>query len=346
MSLNNEAEKYLNSLLSLQYYGLDNIVYESVDENKIYDAVVSSRFRKSKIDEITIKDIKNKIRMSLDHDEPLKFAVPFGAYKAWRLNMDFQPDWAEVFNISYYLKYAVNILKYYSKGIEIAYTFSDNLMYFVSDIPKNKAENYAVVFEDLLGLFNQLSDKIQFKLVRINDLYNNQEEYYIDFLKCFLDNLVFWDSKYDESVKSRHLNSSYHNLYLYGERNVGDKSEDVREKYYYYSALMTDAVDCLKERRKYNKNQDRIQLVSVKGPSKCINMGACETSAVHFWTGRGFLKYNKNIIKPYIYTQSSIKKIETENIVVDLYVDTIFKTISKNYEVISFIKEEKRNEKN
>ena len=223
MLLKNEVEKYLNSLLEQSFYNISNIEFEEVDENKIYAAVVSSRFRKSRIDQVTEEDIKNKIRQSIEKNEPIKFAVPFGAYKAWRLNLDFQPDWSEVFNISYHLKYAANILKYYPQGIEISYTFSDNLMYFVSDIPKEKAENYTVIFQKLLDLFNQLSDKIRFKLVRINDLYDNQEEYYIDFLKCFLDNLVFWDTKYDESVKSRHLNSSHHNLYLQGERAIEEK---------------------------------------------------------------------------------------------------------------------------
>ena len=339
MLLKKEIENYLNSLLNPSFYGLDNIEYGEINETEIYNAIVSSKFRKSKIDQVTEADIKNKIRMNIDNNDPIKFSVPFGGYKAWRLEKNFQPEWAEVFNVSYYLKYAAQILKHYSRGVEISYTFSDNLMYFVSDFPKERVQAYAEIFQKILDMFNKITDKIQFKLVKINELYQNQEEYYIDFLKCFLDNLVFWEEKYDESIKTRHLTSSRHNLYLYGERKINEQTDNIKEKYYYFSALMTDAVDSLKERRKYNKNQDRIQLVCVKGPSRCINTGVCETSAVHFWVGRGFLKCHKNTIKPYIYTYSSIKRIESEEIVQDINVDTSFSSISENFKYISFIKE-------
>lgn len=342
MELQEQLQKFLNQLTSKTYYGLDKefSYADIINFDDVYEKVTSSKFRKSKLTDETVADIKKKIEFSLINEKPIKFSVPFGAYKAWKLNLDFQPDWAEVFNISYYFNYACSILEVYPYGIEITYTYSDDLMYFVSDIPRDKARNYTFVFQKLLNVFNELCNKIQFKLIEINSLYDSPEEYYIDFLKGFLDNLVFWETKYDEATRNRHLNSSYHNLYLSGERNIGSMSDEIREKYYYYSALMTDAVDCLKERRKFNKNQEKIQLVSVKGPSKCINMGANSTSAVHFWTGQGVLKFNKGKIRDFIYTQSSMEKYKNENKLIKVFVDTVFKSISKNFYYINFIKEE------
>ncbi len=340
--LQKEIEFYLTQLVDKEYYGIkDNCPRETgYNVQIIYDRVVSSKFRKTKITDETEADIKLKIENCVQKKLPLQFSVPFGAYKAWRLGLDFQPDWAEVFNISYLLKYAANILEIYPAGVEITYTFSDDLMYFVSDIPREKARNYTIIFQKLLDLFNRISEKIQFKLVEINSLYDSAESYYIDFLKCFLDNLVFWDTKYSDEIKSRHLNSAHNNLFLYGERKIGELEKVVQEKYYYYSALMTDAVDCLKERRKFNKNQDKIQLVCVKGPSKCINMGACETSTVHFWTGQGVVGFNKGKLKPYIFTYSNISKMKEDNKAISFEVNTIFREISNNYHNIFFIREE------
>lgn len=335
-----QINEYLNFLIDKNYYGLAEFSkVQEVDLQAVYDRIVSSKFRKTKITEETEKDIKLKIDKCLRKHSPIQFSVPFGAYKAWRLDLDFQPDWAEVFNISYHLKYAANILEVYPFGVEITYTFSDDLMYFVSDIPKEKARNYTVVFQKLLDIFNEINEKVRFNLVEINSLYDSAESYYIDFLKCFLDNLVFWDTKYSEEIKKHHLTSAHNNLYLYGERKIGELEESVQEKYFYYSALMTDAVDCLKERRKFNKKQDKIQLVGVKGPSKCINVGACETSTVHFWVGRGVLKFNKEKLKPYIFTNSNMTKLESENKTCLFEVSTPFSHISKNYHSILFIKE-------
>lgn len=311
-----------------------------IDLRETYNRVTSSKFRKTKITEETEKDVKLKIENCAQKQSPLQFSVPFGAYKAWRLGLDFQPDWAEVFNISYHLKYAANILEVYPFGVEITYTFSDDLMYFVSDIPRDKAQNYTIVFQKLLDIFNLVNEKVHFKLVEINSLYDSAESYYIDFLKCFLDNLVFWDTKYSDEIKSRHLNSAHNNLFLYGERKIGELEEVVQEKYYYYSALMTDAVDCLRERRKFNKNQDKIQLVGVKGPSKCINMGACKTSTVHFWTGQGVVMFNKGKLKPYIFTYSNILKMKEDNKTISFDINTVFREISNNYHNILFIRDE------
>ena len=340
--LQKQIECYLTHLTDASYYGTGTSFSKEpkIDLQETYNRVTSSKFRKTKITEETEKDIKFKIENCAQKRSPLQLRVPFGAYKAWRLGLDFQPDWAEVFNISYHLKYAANILDVYPFGVEITYTFSDDLMYFVSDIPRDKARNYTIVFQKLLDIFNLVSEKIHFKLVEINSLYDSAESYYIDFLKCFLDNLIYWDTKYGEETKSRHLNSAHNNLFLYGERKIGELDKSTQEKYFYYSALMTDAVDCLKERRKFNKDQDKIQLVGVKGPSKCINMGACETSTVHFWTGRGVIKFNKGKLKPYIFTHTNMQKFEDKNKTISLEVNTVFCKVSKNYQNILFIQED------
>ena len=208
-------------------------------------------------------------------------------------------------------------------------------MHFISNVPKESLDNYRRIFVALLDYFNSYDPSIQFDLVDIRNLYDTDEDYYIDFLEHLLDNLVYWDSKYDDSVKGRHFQSAVHNVFLNGNLQLEHISEYIKGKYYYFSALMTDAVDNLSKRRPFNKGSNNIQLVCVKGPSRCINIGACETSTVHFWVGQGFAKRNKGVIKPYVFSVSnSIKLLPSAQMI---HVDSPFLNIHHNFESIPFL---------
>ena len=342
MNIEDSVNWFVNRLISPENYNIappitaDNLI-QNIDEDNIYKAIISSKFRKTKITPETEIDIRYKIHSSVVNKEAIHFSIPFGAYKAWRLELGFAPDWAEVFNVAYLMEYATHIIKVYPYGVHFHYTYQGGIMYCISDTPKEKAENYYVIFKEILGLFNKLSNKVKFDLVDISSLYSSKEEYYIDFLHNFLDNLIDWDSKYDIATRNRHFLSAMHNVYLYGNRNLANQTEYIKGKYYFFSALMTDAVDCLSERRLYNKNSNNIQLVCVKGPSKCINIGACETSTVHFWVGRGFLRKNKGTLKPYIYTYSNVVQIISDEATIEILVESPFNKLNSNLQKILYL---------
>lgn len=337
-----QIHSFIDSLLNVETYNIPafsccNIDCCNIDVDLVYSKVISSKFRKTKLSIDTEDDVRNKIKKCVIKKCPLQFSVPFGAYKAWRLGIGFRPDWAEAFNLSYLLKYAANILQVYPYGVDFTFSFTNKLMYFVSDIPKEEAQKYVDDFKRLLELFNCITDKVRFAIVEINSLYNSEEDFYIDFMKHFLDNLVFWDEKYDDETKNRHLNSAKHNLYLNGERKTSSQEIEIQQKYFYYSALMTDAVDCLRERRKFNKEQEKIQLIAVRGPSKSINIGGCETSAAHFWVSRGVITLKNGKIRPYLYTKSNLEKLYSSENLKEIKIDSMFETINSNYKKILFI---------
>ena len=335
-----ELQNYIDQLLNKEFYELNQQYdYSNVDLNEVFNAVTSSRFRKSKLDDETIDDIKEKIRVAYNNKEPLKFSVPFGAYKPWYLKLNSTIEWSEVLNVSYLMKYASNIIKYYPYGVDITYSYLSKFIYFVSDIDNDDAQRYIDDFKKALEMFNKLDSRIQFHLFEINNLYKNESESFFDFLEQFLDNLVYWDIKYDEETRQRHLNSSHHNLNPYGHRKIAEKPEDIQERYYYYSALMTDAIDCMKERRKFNKGEDKIQIVGVKGPKKCINMGSCETGATHFWVSKGVLSFNKGIVRPYIFTNKKLEEFNEQHLLEKIRVNSEFENINDNFKYILFLKE-------
>lgn len=337
-----EINNFINSLLNVDYY------FDSIPKNEsdlpdtsleqVYQTVISSKFRKSKLSDEMGKIIKEKIIYYSKRKEPLQFSVPFGAYKSYKLDLDFMPDWAEVFNVSYLLKYAAQILKAYPYGISFYYTYSADIMHIVSDIPHEKLRRYAIQFEKILNMFNQVCPAVQFRLITINSLYESDVAFYSDFLELFLHNLVFWNRKYEAETKIRHLNSAKRNLYLDGKHHISHMEQSDIERCLYLSALMTDAVDCLSERRKFNKDSNKIQLVGVKGPTKSINIGACETSTVHFWVSRGCLQHNKGKLKPFIYTYSKLAAIDLSRIV-EYQVESEFSELSENFHNILYVKE-------
>ena len=333
-----EVQEYIDRLLDASTYSFD-YSNESLDQELIYKAVTSSKYRKSKIDSITEEDIRSKIQQALNCKKPLKFSVPFGAYKPWYFENEYSPNWSEVINVAYLLNYASQIASVYPYGVEVYYTTVNHLMYFVSDISRDAALKYMSDFKKILNIFNSLSSNVCFHFIEINSFYESDEAFYIDFLNCFLDNLVFWDTKYDDETRNRHMKSSYHNLNPFGSREIGKRDECVQERYYYYSALMTDAVDSLSKRRQFNKNEDKIQLVGVKGPGKSINIGSSFTSTTHFWVSDVVFMNNKNEIKPFLFTRSKMESIPKDRLI-DFQVNSLFEDINKNYKKTKYYKED------
>lgn len=331
------VQEYIDKLLDVRTYSFDNS-NESPNSEIIYKVVTSSKYRKSRLDSITEEDVRSKICHALNCKEPLKFSVPFGAYKPWYFENEFSPNWAEVINVAYLLHYASQISSVYPYGVEINYTTINHIMYFVSDISRDASLCYVTDFKKILNIFNKVSHDVTFNFIEIDSLYESKEAFYIDFLNCFLDNLVFWDTKYDETTKNRHLKSSYHNLNPYGSRKIGEKDKSIQEKYYYFSALMTDAVDSLSKRRQFNKFEDKIQLVGVKGPSKSINIGSSFTSTTHFWVSDVVLMKNKSEIKPFLFTRSKMENIEKK--LIEVPVNSVFEEINKNFKNIKYFKED------
>ena len=187
-----EVQEYISSIMDYSFYfgdGKKESVNKSVldlNMEEVYKVVTSSKFRKSKLSNEVILDIKEKLSSFIQDKKPLQFSVPFGAYKSYKFDLDFMPDWAEVFNVSYLLKYAVEILKIYPYGVRFYYTYSADIMNVVSDIPRDKLTRYSTQFKTILQMFNSITPDVQFELITINSLYKSDADFYSDFLEAFL----------------------------------------------------------------------------------------------------------------------------------------------------------------
>lgn len=319
--------------------------YESVtSERELYDyilsCVLSSKYRKTKIDQFTCSSIKEKIKVAVGAKRPLEFTIPFGAYKGWKLPTHPETDWAEVFNIRHIINYLLPIAKVYKWGIVVYYTFQDNIMHNVSNVPKEDFLSYKKCFERLLNYYNSRLDRIRFEMFSINSLYANDDEYFDDFKKRYEYNLLHWHEKYSEEERNKKVNSAKNNLARKGIEDYSNLTDEQWEKKCIISAMQTDAVDCLFWRREFNKKSTRIQLVFVKGPENSIHIGSCSTSTAHFWAGIGVLEYNKKNkrLLPRILSQNKYMLWRMEDRFEKYNHENVLSDISNNYSYIELIK--------
>lgn len=327
----------IDNMLSVPQVQFESIVSERELCNYILSCVLSSKFRKTKADQITITSLEKKIIGAVTEKRPLEFTIPFGAYKGWKLPTHPETDWAEVFNIRHIIDYLLPVAQMYKWGVIVYYTFQDNIMHEISNIPKENLLAYKKAFLRLLDYYNSQLNGIKFEMFSISDLYKNDEEYFDDYKKGFEYNLTHWDEKYSEEERNKKVNSAKNNLARKGIVDYSYLSDEEWERKCIISAMQTDAVDCLFWRREFNKKSKRIQLVFVRGPENSIHIGSCLTSTAHFWAGTGVLEYNKKLL-PRIFPQNKYMSLVREDKFVRYNLENVLCDISDNYMYVELLK--------
>ena len=334
--MNRNITNIIEDMLHVPCLQCENIVSESDLYNYILSCVLSSKYRKTKADQCTINSLKEKIFDAVNGKKPLEFTIPFGAYKGWKLPTYPEPDWAEVFNIRHIIDYLLPLAMVYKWGVIVYYTFQDNIMHEISNLPKENFEFYEKTFLRLLEYYNSKLNGMKFEMFSIRNLYTSDEEYFDDYKKGFEYNLKHWDEKYSEEERNKKVNSAKNNLARKGIIDYSSLSDDEWEKKCIISAMQTDAVDCLYWRREFNKKSRRMQLVFVRGPENSIHIGSCLTSTAHFWAGTGVLEYNKKLL-PRILPQNKYVSLTMENKLEKYKLQNVLSDISKNYSYIELI---------
>src|SRR4051812_24899551 len=90
-------------------------------EATILARVLSKKFRKLKVDQDTIDFTKESIRIALSENGPLSIGCVHGGAKLWRFDEYPEVDWAELFNMIYYVKWMRLIAEVYAPGVTLEY---------------------------------------------------------------------------------------------------------------------------------------------------------------------------------------------------------------------------------
>jgi len=306
----------------------------------ITSRLLSSKFRKTKIDDLEHDNIIRILRGHISNETPLKLSVPFGAYKGWKLPTYPGADWAEVFNIRHMINYLAPIAMTYPRGVTVYYTYQDSIMSEISNVSTKDLEEYKRSFSALLAFFNGKLMKsgiaLRFEMFAINSLYDTPEEFYNDYEEGYRYNLGAWTTKYSASEREKKVQSARNNLTRKGLHDYTSLTDAEWEAKCVESAMRTDAVDCLQWRRKFNKGEDKIQLVFVRGPTMSIHIGSCRTSTAHFWAGTGVLETKQKTPIPRILTQQNFLELLAQGELHNRSVNTVLSDISDNYKSIYY----------
>jgi hypothetical protein len=285
-------------------------------EKYLFEKIISSKYRRTALDDETVKNIQKKISQHVAGGMPIEFSIPFGAYKAWQLESYPEPDWAEVFNLHYICEYASQLAAAYPPGIIINYSYTDDIMHIISNTDRERNRQYIPRFNSFLSLFqSKCPSNITLNSIRINDFYDNG-----DILGELYDNYEFnkthWEEKYSTEERESKIKSAQRNLCPDGPEDLRQLSESEWEVRCLEAAMLCDALDSLKMRRWFNKYSTNIQIIFVRGRNLSLHFGSCETSTVQFWVGSGAVEIRQNgTLLPRIlsYNQASRLKDSLES---------------------------------
>lgn len=337
----NALSQYLNNLASIPAYKStpqdQQILKNEGLAEYIFQKVTTSEFRRSKSDVELIADIRAKICGRIEQQSPISFSIPFGGYKHWRTWSYPEPEWAEVFNINYMLRYVSPIAAEYQHGVAIHYSYGDSVMDTVSNMPLTEAEQYINKVKDIIAFFQaRLHKNISVDCVRINDFYS-RAEHLAEFHAHYKDNQENWSKKYSETDRASKLTSARRNLMRRGVEDLTFLDEKQWEERVLASAMWCDAHDSLKLRRAFNKYSQHIQLGNIKGRRLELHVGSCDTSVHQFWVGVGIIENHYARLLQRIISQDKLVALQSETKAKSnegiqcIAIDSDFLAISKSY---------------
>lgn len=305
MSLHNTDRVQLNMQSDLKKFLTEQFEYHSdedctlrpgerISPDRLFDMVTRSRFRRTKLDAEAAADIAMKVNAAWEHDAPIEFALPFGAYKHWQLPTYPYPDWAEVFNLKHMIAFAGPIAQSYPPGVVLNYTYTSEVLERVSNLPITDQNEYVAALKALHLYFQQIAPRgLELRLIDIRTFYRSGE-LEAELQSNYSENVHRWEWKYPREVRETKLQSARHNLVLTGKENLIDLTSEELEKRFLESAMWCDALDCLSLRRGFNKYGHCIQLVFVRGPRISMHIGSCRASNAHVAIGVGVVEQRDN----------------------------------------------------
>ena len=172
--MDQQVNQYLKQLLTtFDSYtpSLEDVKLIQRDKTQfIVNKLALKKFRKRKLTAETRQAIAKKVGLSIKENRPLHFVIPFGGYKHFWNPSHPEPDWAELFNLTYLTEYVSPVLSVHKPGVIIKYASEDLVLNRMNNYPKETLEVYSNVFRQLIDWYNnQTPDNLTFKYFRVSE---------------------------------------------------------------------------------------------------------------------------------------------------------------------------------
>ncbi|MFA6272270.1 MAG: hypothetical protein WC693_04160 [Patescibacteria group bacterium] len=274
-------------------------------EEYIYRMLTSKNFRKWKIVDNYIEEIKKSIKYAVSKNEPLELTWFFGGYKLWRISSSPYVDWAELFSIIYLVNYASSVATVYDPGVKIIFWAAHpSVMKYQSNIPEEDCLNYRESFNMLLNIIRpSLPNNITVELKSFEILYPNPKEYLEELNRMILEVEREYKKGWTVERKDRKNASSVLNIQWQGAENWRDLSAAEKEEKIRRGPIIHDGYCRLSKIGQVIRGLGKIDLTATPIPNGSIAVGCTSSSVTKFWTGFGVLEkrgdgYVERILSP------------------------------------------------
>lgn len=262
----------------------------------IYATIMSKKFRKYSVSPEAIPKIRKAIELSLEKNEPIKIAIPYGSYKLWRLGESPEPDWAELFAMIYYAYWLKPIADAYKPGVWFDFCGDDAILELMNNIPEEDTKQYKTTFRNLIAFITPyLPDNFKFTFSPVGERYASKEE----FLADLNDKVETLKRQGEIAIPERDIEMMKFNI----------KPRPNEEIDYQKNRLLHDAYLGVSKRRPHHKSPDKILISATPfGDRTSIPLGTTKTSVVKFQTGAGVLEKNDSDYIESIFSPSQLEK--------------------------------------
>ncbi len=295
------ATNYLEKLLTqIEPYILtddDRKMYSRDPVDYLFRKIDRKKFRRKQLGDESRKNLRAKIKLSVDSNRPIHFVIPFGGYKHFWDSSYPEPDWAELFNFRYITEFVLPILSAYKPGVIVEYMSEDLILPRMNNYPKESIEQYMATFGKLIAWYQkQLPSNLQFSVFRVGDRCDTQK--LITEVEGLLpERRMIFDSLSIEN-QERELKRSYRSIFWTGEKDLTKLSEKAKKDIIVESRLIELAYYDTEAKPEYIGNylgeDNHICICFSFGLSPDnafddLTLGSTFGSIVDFWIGRGVL---------------------------------------------------------
>lgn len=232
-------------------------------------------WRRSGVDADTRDDTRAKLADAVAAGRPIEFSVPFGGYKGFRQPAFPGVDWAEVVWLDYLRSYASRLAAVHAPGVIVSLSYFFGVLDFINGLATADQQRY---LDELDILCADLSGEgVRIRLVDLTPACGG-----VAATRAEIDRrAAALRATADLPVADGSLRSAARNL-------IGPDLPDAaaaRE-----AALRCAAMEGLEPRRAFNKFSTRIQITHIRGASRALHLGTCQTSIMQPWVGTGILE--------------------------------------------------------
>lgn len=265
----------------------------------IFKTIMFKKFRKFSVIPEYIPHIKGAIEDSIKKNLPIKFTLPFGSYKLWRLEETPEVDWAELFTLMYYAKWLKPIALVYKPGIWFDFSSDEIIIERLDNIPISETDAYVRSFDKILDFLKKyLPDNMKFTITPVRSLYTSEE-----FEKDLKEEVTKMQNELGiaPAIDNRTKQMVEMNVKLKPDQ---DKDPLWREKI----ELLHQAYYKISRRRPYTRAKDKIFVWFNRAKDgKAVSVGTTKTSIAKFWVGVGVLKKIDNGFIEYVLSPSQLE---------------------------------------